>query len=82
MDHTYSIGLKKEYNSILHFWKFSKIGITELLLCSLTVITLIVYLQFHWKRRRLYSMAAKIKGPICLPFIGNALLFAGSTISK
>ncbi|CAH1118517.1 unnamed protein product [Phaedon cochleariae] len=39
---------------------------------------LVWYIQFSWKRRKLYIHAAKVKGPPCLPFIGNAHMFLGN----
>lgn len=56
--------------------------IIELLLVLLVFICLSALLQFHWKRRRLYRMAAKIPGPKNFPLIGSAHLFAGSTFSN
>ncbi|KAF2885094.1 hypothetical protein ILUMI_21097 [Ignelater luminosus] len=48
-------------------------------LLIILVFTLIVwYAQYHWKRKKLYAFAAKRNGPFALPFIGNALHFAGS----
>ncbi|KAB0791109.1 hypothetical protein PPYR_02909 [Photinus pyralis] len=50
------------------------------MLMSVVVCTFLVwYAQYHWNRRRLYRMASKFDGPMCLPFIGNGLYFVGST---
>ncbi|XP_031330686.1 cytochrome P450 4c3-like [Photinus pyralis] len=50
------------------------------MLIPIAILTLLVwYLQYHWNRRRLYRMASRFDGPICLPFIGNGLYFMGST---
>lgn len=56
--------------------------ISELLIFALVVIGLTALLQYHWKRRRMYRMAAKIPGPTPFPIIGNAHLFAGSNLGK
>lgn len=69
--------------------KDPKLIITELnknvfdTLLIVLIFTLIVwYAQYHWKRRKLYKFAAKRNGPFALPFIGNALHFAGSNHGK
>ncbi|RZC35108.1 cytochrome P450 4C1 [Asbolus verrucosus] len=43
----------------------------------LACVFLFWYVQFHWKRRRLYQLSRKIPGPLTLPFIGNAYLLRG-----
>lgn len=52
---------------------------TEILALTLVFIFLVWYAQYHWRRRRLYSMAAKFDGPFAWPFIGNAYDFSGDT---
>lgn len=52
---------------------------TEILMLTLVFIFLVWYAQYHWRRRRLYRMAAKFPGPFPWPFIGNAYLFIGDT---
>ncbi|KAF2896973.1 hypothetical protein ILUMI_09202 [Ignelater luminosus] len=49
------------------------------ILLLISVFTLIMwYAQYHWKRRNLYAKASQINGPLPLPLVGNALMFAGS----
>ncbi|KAF2885100.1 hypothetical protein ILUMI_21103 [Ignelater luminosus] len=70
--------MKEIARKILNESKLNKSVLTTLVF--IFIFTLIVwYLQYHWKRRRLYAFAAKRNGPFTFPFIGNALYFAGST---
>ncbi|XP_048508468.1 cytochrome P450 4C1-like isoform X2 [Athalia rosae] len=46
---------------------------------AICVGVLISLLIFHLKRLQMYKHAAKFDGPSCVPFVGNALLFFGST---
>lgn len=80
MDDPTATKLKK--TTLYYFLKFKSTLITELLLLTLIVCALINLIQFHWKRRRMYMLAAKISGPCSLPLIGSAHLFAGSKLSK
>lgn len=57
-------------------------GITEILMVLIISVSIILCVQYHWKRWRLYRMAAKIPGPIGYPLIGSALMFVGSTESN
>ncbi|KAF2879875.1 hypothetical protein ILUMI_26305 [Ignelater luminosus] len=50
----------------------------NILVIAAIVTFLIWYIQYHWKRRKLYAMASKMNGPLTLPFIGNALYFVKS----
>ncbi|KAG5891755.1 hypothetical protein JTB14_012489 [Gonioctena quinquepunctata] len=41
----------------------------------LIIIIVVLLVQYHWSRRKLYEAASKLKGPRVLPLLGNAHLF-------
>lgn len=43
------------------------------------VLLCVVLFKYLWDRRRLYALAWRMPGPIGLPLVGSALLFADST---
>lgn len=51
---------------------------------KLFVIALLItwYLQYVWRKIKLYKHARKIPGPPTLPFIGNAHLLIGDGYGK
>ncbi|XP_060533268.1 cytochrome P450 4C1-like isoform X2 [Cylas formicarius] len=61
---------------------------TELLAAALGGISFLWYIQFLWRRRKLYQHSRSLPGPFALPLIGSALSFVGNpydifhTISK
>lgn len=54
----------------------------EILFILAVSVFLVMLAQYHWKRRRMYRMAAKIPGPPSYPIVGSGLMFIGSTESN
>nr|UZE89834.1 cytochrome P450 CYP4XH1 [Chrysoperla zastrowi sillemi] len=48
---------------------------------TILILSLIVgkYIEYRWKNRRFFKLAAKFNGPDPLPFIGNAHMFSGTS---
>lgn len=53
-------------------------SVTDYLLMTMAVSALVWYLQWLWGRRKLYTYAMNVHGPISLPIIGCGYLFLGS----
>ncbi|XP_030764328.1 cytochrome P450 4C1-like [Sitophilus oryzae] len=56
-----------------------KIGLTNFFILLVGIILSVWFLQFLWKRRKLYKAASKLPGPFALPIIGSSHLFLGQT---
>lgn len=51
----------------------------DVLLGSVLFVYLIITVQYHWKRRKMYRLAKKADGPKSYPIIGCAHIFRGTT---
>ncbi|XP_031351067.1 cytochrome P450 4c21-like [Photinus pyralis] len=58
---------------------FLEVTVYQVLVIASLITLSAWFVQFHWRRRKLYRAGYQRKGPLALPFIGSALYFAGST---
>lgn len=65
------------YSFLILLWATSKI-----LFVAAISIFIVWYVQYLWRRRKLYLHASKVPGPLSLPIIGSAIHFAGDPYGK